>query len=92
MEKSLVTHLLGQVPLSCILVPFESIVGFLDPSLSLVTGLCASCYACTCFGLFIGCWMDNVARWSHLPNMHTYLVNLDCLPTILSLIDLLGIR
>ena len=31
MTKSLVTHSLDQVPLSCILVPFESIVEFPDP-------------------------------------------------------------
>ena len=58
------------MPLSCILVPFESIVEFLTPGLSLVTGpglslvtgLLAACYACTCFELLIGCWMDDVAH------------------------------
>ena len=38
MEKYLVTHWLGQLPLSCIMVPFESIVEFLAPSWSFVIG------------------------------------------------------
>ena len=50
------------MPLSCISIPFESIVELLDLFLSLVTGSCVSCYACTCFGLLIGFWMDNVAH------------------------------
>ena len=44
------------------MVPFESIVEFLDLGLYLVTGICASYYDCTCFGLLIGCWMDDVAH------------------------------
>ena len=23
---------------------------------------CGACYACTCFGILIGCWMDDVAH------------------------------
>ena len=62
MTKALVTHWLAQVPLSCILVPFESIVKFLTHGWYLVTSLCAACYACTCLSLLIGCWMDDVAH------------------------------
>jgi len=62
MTKALVTHWLAQVPLSCILVPFESIVEFLTHGWYLVTSLCAACYACTCLSLLIGCWMDDVAH------------------------------
>ena len=48
--------------LSCILVLFESIVEFLVLGLSLVTGIFVDFYACTCFGLLIGCWIDNVVH------------------------------
>ena len=62
MTKSLVTHWLGQMPLSGILVPFESIVNFLTHGWYLVIGFCVACYACTCFSVLIGCWMDDVAH------------------------------
>ena len=62
MKKALVTHWLAQVPLSCILVPFESIVEFLTHGWYLVTCLCATCYACTCLSLLIGCWMDGLVH------------------------------
>ena len=50
------------MPISCILVPFESTVEFLSHGLSLVIGFCVSCYASTCFSLLISCWMDDVAH------------------------------